>query len=215
MFRRWKNAAGSRACGTPGTAESELARIRFALTRSHFHFFVQQLPLSHAGLRSCLLGLDRALSRVTAATTVLVVPLALLLCAQWPLRDWIHAYSREANDLAQLLFGIYVSVGITAATRSGSHLTPDLLARRYPARVRVWIGKAVSACIVVPWVLFNLYASGPTVWQSIRQLEGFPDTGNPGYFILKACIWLLALMVLLQALVDILLPATPAPEGRH
>ena len=181
--------------------------------RRRDNFFVQQLP--RAGLRSCLLGLDQALSRVVSVATVLVVPLAFLLCVQWPLRDWFHAWSREANDLAQLLFGIYVSVGITAATRSGAHLTPDVLARRYPARIRVWMGKAVSVCIVVPWVLFNLYASGPTVMQSIRQLEGFPDTSNPGYFILQACIWLLALMVLLQALVDIFLPATAAPEGGH
>ena len=50
--------------------------------------------------RTCLHQLDRGLSRVTSAAAVLVVPLALLLCAQWPLREGLHAYSREANDLA-------------------------------------------------------------------------------------------------------------------
>src|SRR5947209_20603862 len=101
-----------------------------------------------------LMWLDRALARVAATATLLVVPLALLLCLQWPLRDWFHAYSREANDLAQLLFGIYVSVGITYASRSGTHLTPDVLAQHYPARIRVWVFKAVLACIVLLWSLF-------------------------------------------------------------
>ena len=160
--------------------------------------------------RICLQQLDRGLSRVTSAAAVLVVPLALLLCAQWPLREGLHAYSREANDLAQLLFGIYVSVGITLATRVHFHLTPDVLARRYPAWVRRWVGSGVSLFIVVPWTIFMLYASAPLVWQSIRQLEGFPETFNPGYFILKMCIWLLALLVLLQALLDVFLPATTA-----
>jgi TRAP-type mannitol/chloroaromatic compound transport system permease small subunit len=160
----------------------------------------------------CLHRLDRGLARVTSAAAILVIPLALLLCAQWPLRDWFHAYSREANDLAQLLFGIYVSVGITYATRGHAHLTPDVVARRYPASVRLWITKYVSLSIVLPWTLFILYTSTPMIWQSIRQLEGFPDTFNPGYFILKICVWLLALLVMLQAVVDIFLPT--ASSGR-
>ncbi len=170
-------------------------------SQSHFRFF--------------LLRLDQLLARVTSAAAVLVVPLALLLCAQWPLRDGLHAYSREANDLAQLVFGIYVSVGIMAATRAHFHLTPDVVARRYPVRVRRWISQAASIGIVAPWALFNLYASVPSVWQSIRQMEHFPESGNPGYFILKACIWLLGLLVLLQAAADVFTPATGSTEGRH
>jgi hypothetical protein len=45
----------------------------------------------------------------------LVVPLALLLFAQWPLRDGVQAYSRQANDAAQILFAVYAAVAITAA----------------------------------------------------------------------------------------------------
>ncbi len=131
-----------------------------------------------------------------------MIPLALLLCVQWPLRDWIHAYSREANDLAQVLFGIYVSVAITYATRVRVHLTPEVLAQRYPARFRSQLFRYTSLCIVVPWSLFILYAATPMVLQSIRQLERFPDTFNPGYFILKISMWLLALLVFFQTLVD-------------
>lgn len=144
---------------------------------------------------------------MTSAAAILAIPLALLLCLQWPLRDWFHAYSREANDLAQLLFGIYVGIGITYATRARSHLTPDVLAQRYPARVRARLIRLASICVVVPWTLFILYAATPMVWRSIMQMESFPDTFNPGYFILKISVWLLALLVMLQALVDVFRPA--------
>ncbi|MGZ3240876.1 MAG: TRAP transporter small permease subunit [Burkholderiaceae bacterium] len=160
--------------------------------------------------------LDSRLARITSATTILVIPFALLLCFQWPLREWVHAFSTQANDLAQLLFGIYVSVGVTYATRVHAHLTPDVVARRYPSRVRSLLLKYASIGIVLPWTAFILYASAPMVWQSIKQLEGFPDTFNPGYFILKISVSLLALLMLLQAVVDIFLPAVPSTfTGNH
>ncbi|HEY8102606.1 MAG TPA: TRAP transporter small permease subunit [Burkholderiaceae bacterium] len=167
-------------------------------------------------LLRCLRQLDSVLIRITSVTTILIIPFALLLCLQWPLREWVHAFSTQANDLAQLLFGIYVSVGITYATRMHAHLTPDVVARRYPGRVRSLLLKYVSIVIVLPWTVFILYASAPMAWQSIKQLEDFPDTFNPGYFILKISVFLFALLVLLQAVVDIFLPtASSPPAGDH
>ncbi|MGZ3158510.1 MAG: TRAP transporter small permease subunit [Burkholderiaceae bacterium] len=160
--------------------------------------------------------LDRLLQRVTSAAAMLAIPLALLLCAQWPLRDWFHAFSREANDLAQLLFGLYVSIGITYATRSQLHLTPNVLAQHYSPQIRAWFLRLVSVCIVIPWAAFILSAATPMVWQSILQLEKFPDTFNPGYFILKMGVWLLALLVILQAVIDIFRPIHPvSPQKEH
>jgi hypothetical protein len=41
------------------------------------------------------------------------------------------------------------------------------------------------------------------------MLEAFPDTANPGYFVIKLAVWIVALMVLAQAAVDI---ARPMPR---
>jgi hypothetical protein len=41
------------------------------------------------------------------------------------------------------------------------------------------------------------------VAQSVRQLESFPDTFNPGYFVVKLAMLLLVVLVLLQAFVDL------------
>ncbi len=46
-------------------------------------------------------ALDRIIGGITWAGGILVLPLALLLFLQWPLRDVVQQYSREANDLAQ------------------------------------------------------------------------------------------------------------------
>lgn len=152
--------------------------------------------------------LDCWLRRTTQAAAVLVLPLAALLCLQWPLRDAIHAYSREANDMAQLLFGIYVSIAMTATTRSRAHLTPEVLAQHYPARLRLRLLRWANAGLVLPWAGFIFYSAVPMVWQSLRQLEAFPDSFTPGYFVLKIGVLLLAGLLVLQTIVDLCLPTS-------
>jgi hypothetical protein len=47
--------------------------------------------------------------------------------------------------------------------------------------------------------------------QSVGQLEGFPETFNPGYFLIRIALALGVLLVLLRALRDMLAP-TPSDE---
>jgi TRAP-type mannitol/chloroaromatic compound transport system permease small subunit len=154
--------------------------------------------------KSALEAPRRALGATVALFMILVVPLSLLLFLQWPLREWVQAYSREANDLAQCLFALYVAVAITYASRRRAHLAADALAQRYPERVRRWLARIASPLILAPWSLYVLYAAWPMVLQSVRQLESFPETFNPGYFVIKVALLLMTLLVLLQSVIDAL-----------
>ncbi len=147
--------------------------------------------------------LDRMLRAITATASILVLPISLLLFLQWPLRDLGLGYSREANDLAQWLFALYVSVAVSYATRRRTHLAADALAQRYAPRTRRHLERAAAAAVLVPWSAFVLYAGWPMAMRSLAPLERFPDTDNPGYFLIPAGMWLLALLVLLQALLDV------------
>jgi len=144
-------------------------------------------------------ALDRIIGGITWAGGILVLPLALLLF----LRDVVQQYSREANDLAQCLFAVYVSVAISYATRRHAHLATDIFAQRYPQRARETLARIGALAVLVPWSLFILYAAWPMTAQSVRQLEAFPETFNPGYFVLKIALLIAALLVLLQALLDV------------
>lgn len=149
-----------------------------------------------------LAWLDRAVGRLVALGTILSLPISLLLFLQWPLREWVQAYSREANDLAQCLFAFYVSLAITGATRRRSHLATDVLSQRLSPLWRCRLGRAGILVALLPWSLFLLYCAWPTVAMSVQRLESFPETFNPGYFLVKACLILLGLLVLVQALLD-------------
>jgi TRAP-type C4-dicarboxylate transport system permease small subunit len=133
------------------------------------------------------------------AASLLVLPLALLLFAQWPLRDLVQAHSTQANDLAQILFALYMAVAVTAASREGMHLSAGHAPDEHsppPGRWRAW---ALLAC-TAPWALFLLWSSAPSIWQSVGQLERFGETFNPGYFIVKLALWLMTVLILIEAI---------------
>lgn len=141
-----------------------------------------------------------------AAARVLVLPLALLLFLQWPLRDLVHAGSRQANDLAQVIFALYVAVAVSAATRGRAHLAADLVSARFTQGTRTRLARVASLLVLAPWCLFVLVSSAPMVWNAVRQVEAFGETLNPGYFLIKVAVGLLAALLLLQASIDAFAP---------
>lgn len=150
--------------------------------------------------------IDKALTRLTAAFALLVLPLAALLLAQWPLRELVQAYSRQANDAAQVLFALYVAVAVTAASRNHAHLA-SLQPHPSGAPRPRWHAWALLAC-VMPWALFMLWAGWPLVAASVASFERFGETLTPGYFVIKLAMALMLLLVLAEGLLELL------PHGR-
>jgi TRAP-type mannitol/chloroaromatic compound transport system permease small subunit len=150
--------------------------------------------------------LDRCIAALLGAAQWLILPVVILLFLQWPLRDLVRSHSREANDLGQWLFALYVAASVTAATRARTHLAADMLARRYRPAVRTMLVRCGAALGLLPWALLVLIAGKNVVVSSVVALEAFPDTNNPGYFLIKIALWLLAALVLAQAVLDLARP---------
>jgi TRAP-type mannitol/chloroaromatic compound transport system permease small subunit len=166
--------------------------------------------MSRTGGSTLVSALDHALARILSWTRWLILPVVVLLFLQWPLRDLIRAYSREANDLGQWLFALYVAASFTSATRAGSHLCADVLARNYPLRARIALLRLGTMVGLIPWALLVLITGRHFVISSVLGAEAFPDTANPGYFIIKLALWVLAGLVLAQAMVDLARPMARA-----
>jgi TRAP-type mannitol/chloroaromatic compound transport system permease small subunit len=157
----------------------------------------------------CLQRLDRSIAGIIACAQWLALPLVLLLFLQWPLRDMVRCCSRQANDLGQIIFALFVAVSVTAARRAGTHLAADTLAQRYSDRTRRRLRQAISIVGIVPWAFFVLIAGKSYVVPSVLGLEAFPDTNNPGYYIIKSALWIMGGLMIAQALVDIFRPLPP------
>jgi len=151
-------------------------------------------------------SLDQLVGFLLAAAKWLAPPIVILLFLQWPLRSIVSLYSREANDLGQWLFALYVAASIAAATRARAHLAADTIARNYSTATRQWLARAGALFGLIPWSIIVLVTSWSLVRDSVLLLERFPDTGNPGYFIIKLALLLMALLVLIEGLLEL----TPA-----
>jgi TRAP-type C4-dicarboxylate transport system permease small subunit len=168
-------------------------------------------PLSPRVVRAALAG---ALDAATRLAAWLVLPLAALLFAQWPLRDLVGAWSREANDIAQWIFALYVAFAVRAATRARVHMATSLPVAAAPGARPRWrraLDRFGEALLVLPWAVFVLASGAVPTWQSVVGLEAFSDTLNPLYFVIRLSAWLLALGVLLEAMLALASPAD-APE---
>jgi TRAP-type mannitol/chloroaromatic compound transport system permease small subunit len=147
--------------------------------------------------------MHRFIHTITRASAWLVLPLVVLLFAQWPLREWVQAYSRQTNDVAQMVFALLASVSITAASQRGIHLSAHPVGMR-EGRWRRW---ATLLC-VLPWALFMLWSGAQSVWQAVLGLEKFAETLTPGYFFIKMATLVLYLLVIVQAVAAAITPAS-------
>ena len=146
---------------------------------------------------------NTVIAAILAAARWLALPVVLLLFLQWPLRDMAHCCSREANDFGQIAFALFVAVSVTAATRAGVHLHAQTFSARYSPSTHKRLRLAANVFVLLPWSAFVLASLAPAALQSLLSLEHFPDTRNPGYFIIRLSALLLALLVFAQALIEI------------
>lgn len=148
--------------------------------------------------------LARGLAIVDRLAMPLSLLITLLLFLQWPLRDLAGAGASQANDLAQWLFAIYVAVAIRHAGLRQAHLAarPDLAIAPQDGRLPFWRRVGAPLC-VLPWTVFLLVAGADMAWRSLHDLERFPETANPGYFLLKLALMLMGGLLLLQSAIDL------------
>ena len=142
--------------------------------------------------------------------SLLALPVILLLFLQWPLRDLVQAGSREANDIGQWLFALYIASSITMASRKKTHLKSDVLSRHFTTRTQHRIKQAGLVFGLVPWACFILWAAWPIVMQSVSQWERFSETGNPGYFLIKLALVVMAGLVVIQGLLELFQSSSPS-----
>ena len=65
---------------------------------------------------------------------------------------------------------------------------------------------AGSERALLPWALFVFVSGKSFVVPSLMEMEAFPETNNPGYFLVKSGLWLMAITIIAQALLDIFRP---------
>jgi TRAP-type C4-dicarboxylate transport system permease small subunit len=127
---------------------------------------------------------------IAALLGAALLALAILLCLQWPLRDWVQAHNRTANDWGQIVFAGFMACAISVATWRAEHLSTHGVSGSWLAlpRPRAWL---LLAC-VLPWALLLLWTSLKPMSYAMVNTERFPETLTAGYWLIHLAVTVLA-----------------------
>jgi TRAP-type mannitol/chloroaromatic compound transport system permease small subunit len=106
-------------------------------------------------------------------------------------------------ELQWYLFSVLFLLAASWALREDAHVRVDVLYGRLPARARAWIDLVGGALLLLPFCLFVLWVSWPSVRSSWLVREGSPDPGGLPRYPLKAMILVAFALLLLQGVAEV------------
>jgi TRAP-type mannitol/chloroaromatic compound transport system permease small subunit len=106
--------------------------------------------------------------------------------------------SNAAIELQWYLFGVIFLFAGAWAIAVDAHVRIDVVSSRLSSRARTWIELAGTLVFLLPFALFVVVASWPSVASSWRVREGSPDPGGLPRWPLKALVPLAFLLVIAQ-----------------
>jgi TRAP-type mannitol/chloroaromatic compound transport system permease small subunit len=151
------------------------------------------------GLDRLATALEAVVDRIGGAMAWLVLAVVFLLFVQNPLREYFGQGQFLANDMGQLCHAAVFMIGVAYAWRWDRQVRVDLFYRDMGGRTKAVVNLLGTVFLLLPWLAFVTWDSVPTVVESIRIAERFPETGSPGFFVFKSILLAFAVTLGLQA----------------
>ena len=144
-------------------------------------------------------AIENLIDRTGQVSSWLVLAVVFLLFVQNPLREYVGRGQFFANDMGQLCHSAVFMIGVAYAWRWDRQIRVDLLYRGMTQRVKAMVNLLGTCFLLLPWLAFVTWDAVPTVIQSWRIAEHFPESGSAGFFVLKSVLLIFAAMMALQA----------------
>lgn len=158
------------------------------------------------------LSLARRVDRgneVLGAFSAWLVVLMVLAGAWNALARWsgrAAGLTLSSNSLIEFqwyLFSLVFLLGAAYTLRVNGHVRVDAVYSRQTRRQKAWINLAGGLLFLVPFCLFAMATSWPSVANSFAVREMSPDPGGLPRWPIKAAVPLAFLLLLLQAVAEI------------
>jgi len=143
--------------------------------------------------------IERLVDRIGRTAAWLVLAVVFLLFVQNPIRQYIGRGQFLANDMGQLCHAAVFMLGAAYAWRWDRQVRVDLVYGRMTPRGRAWVNLIGTVLLLLPWLALVAWDAVPTAIQSVKLAEGFPESGSPGFFVMKSIVVLFVATMALQA----------------
>lgn len=107
-------------------------------------------------------------------------------------------------ELQWYLFSLVFLLGASYTFRQGAHVRVDLLYGRLAERGRAWIDLVGTLALMMPFTLFALWLSWPSVRNSWAVREVSPDPGGLARYPIKSMILLAFVLLALQGISQVI-----------
>jgi TRAP-type mannitol/chloroaromatic compound transport system permease small subunit len=144
-------------------------------------------------------AIEDVVDRIGRVMAWLVLAVVFLLFVQNPLREYVGRGQFFANDMGQLSHAAVFMIGVAYAWRWDRQVRVDLFYRSMRPRTKAFVNLLGTVFLLLPWLAFVTWDAVPTVIDSVRLREHFPETGSPGFFVFKSILLAFAAMMSLQA----------------
>ena len=116
----------------------------------------------------------------------------------------VHLSSNAYMELQWYLFSIVFLLGAGYALRFDSHVRVDVIYSQLSPRTRAIIDLAGTLLFLIPFSVFMLLVSFPSVASSWRVREVSPDPGGLARYPIKAMVLVAFVLLILQAISEII-----------
>ncbi len=106
-------------------------------------------------------------------------------------------------ELQWYLFSLIFLLGAGFALKEDAHVRVDVVYGRMSERSRAWINVVGSALMLMPFCVFVLWVSWPSVWNSWVVREGSPDPGGLPRYPLKSVIIVAFVLLMAQGVAEL------------
>jgi TRAP-type mannitol/chloroaromatic compound transport system permease small subunit len=133
-------------------------------------------------------AIEAAVDRIGSVMAWLVLAVVFLLFLQNPLREYLGRGQFLANDMGQLSHAAVFMIGVAYAWRWDRQVRVDLFYRKMGARAKAVVNLLGTLFLLLPWLTIVAWDAVPTVIDSVRIVERFPETGSPGFFVFNSLL---------------------------
>lgn len=116
----------------------------------------------------------------------------------------INLSSNAYLEAQWYLFSLVFLLGAAYTFKHDNHVRVDVLYGRLSLRARTWINLIGTAVFLLPFSIFSIWVSWPSIRNSWAVLEGSPDPGGLPRYPIKSMIIVAFVLLALQGVAEII-----------
>lgn len=149
--------------------------------------------------------MDRFIVMTGKSVRWLTSLLVIIICSDVVFRYVFNFSKTWIIDLEWWLFSIIFLIGAAYTLKEDKHVRVDIFYSRLSESKQAWINLIGTIVLLIPWCVLIIIKSYNYALNSWVIREGSPDPGGlPGRYIIKAVICFAFILLLIQAVLQVI-----------